>query len=76
MTSKDKTRQKLVGSMRKTKAAAGIGTDAAETEPAAASPVTPEPAASDTASAASLRSGKSELPKPDPYQSGSRVWPD
>lgn len=32
MTNKDKTRDKLVGSMRKTKAAADIGTDSAEAE--------------------------------------------
>ena len=41
-TRKDKTRKKLVGSMRKTKAAAGIGTDSARSKTEAGASVVEE----------------------------------
>ena len=77
MTSKDKTREKLVGSMRRTKSAAGIGNDNAEPESAAASPVASAPAAP----AAAGKAKPSAAPRPETvnaeaYQSGRRVWPD
>ena len=92
MTSKDKTRDKLVGSMRKTKAGAGIGTDSGQIESAAATPVVEEKAveekvvekaaAAKTAKPAvktDKRAGKpaqSAQVSSDSYQSGRRVWPD
>jgi hypothetical protein len=75
-TSKDRTRQKLVGSMRKTKSAAAIGTDNVETEATAASPMEAEPA---RPRAGRGRAATTSQPKPvsaDAYQSGRRVWPD
>ncbi|MGW8246631.1 MAG: hypothetical protein ACWGOV_00860 [Acidiferrobacterales bacterium] len=75
MSSKDKTRQKLVGSMRKTKAEAGIG---AETEETKVSPDLPKPK---PAKQAEPRETRREWTSPasskgDRYQSGRRVWPD
>jgi len=71
MTTKNSTRNKLVGSMRKTKAIAGIGAGSTETgeetevrQPAAerskavVGPSQPAPASADG------------------YQCGRRVWPD
>lgn len=76
MNSKDKTRQKLVGSMRKTKVAAGIGEDPAEEKTTAPAQLTPKQPRSGgqpkTSQAVSLTGG----PGPDPYQCGRRVWPD
>ena len=77
MSSKDKTRQKLVGSMRKTKVVAGIGTDSARKESGAdrsepADSARP-PAATGSAKAAPA-TGKPR--GADGYQSGRRVWPD
>jgi hypothetical protein len=77
MTSKDKTRQRLVGSMRKTKAVAGIGTDNAETETAVAGSEVPQSAKPAVGKASG--SGSSLRPKKvdaDSYQNGRRVWPD
>lgn len=76
MSSKDKTRQKLVGSMRKTKADAGIGVgDAEETKvrPGLPQPKLPrQPVARETR----RESPKTDQLKGDRYQSGRRVWPD
>ncbi len=77
MSSKDKARQKLVGSMRKTKAVAEIGSDNANTEsvtedlkpPAKAKPV---PATN----AERVVPTKAKLYGADGYQSRRRVWPD
>ena len=69
MTSKDRTRQRLVGSMRKTKAAAGIDTATDVTEPAQVRAAKPSAG----------RSGKSAVQQnvgANGYQSGRRVWPD
>jgi len=72
MSSKDKTREKLLGSMRKSKADAGIDTPASpprETQkPAAAKPAVRKKAAS--------LPEKSTQGGSDAYQSGHRVWPD
>ena len=77
MSSKDKTRQKLMGSMRKTKAVAGIGADQANTGPVidaskktvTAKTVTEREVESGAPSRDKLRGG-------DGYQSKGRVWPD
>lgn len=77
MSIKDKTRQKLVGSMRKTKAVAGIGPDKANTESVAE-------ALERTVKAKSVNASNAERVVPakakshgaDGYQSGRRVWPD
>ena len=83
MTSKDKTREKLVGSMRKTKAGAGIGTDSGPSESAAATPEVEEKVAeaktAKPATKADKRDSKPKQPErvsADCYQSGRRVWPD
>jgi len=86
MSSKDKTRQKLMGSMRKTKAAAGIGNETAP-EPKSTPTVNAEPAK--TEQPRKVAEPKATAPKatrradPDPYsargdvyQSARRVWPD
>ena len=81
MNSKDKTREKLVGSLRKTKAVAGIGQDTKEgTEPiapVAQKPTKPRPSRAKgrvvSAGASTLRP---ETVSADGYQSGRRVWPD
>ena len=74
MTSKDKTREKLVGSMRRTKSAAGIGNDNAEPESAADSPVVSAPAAAGKAKPSAAP--RPETGNAEAYQSGRRVWPD
>lgn len=77
MTSKDRTRQKLVGSMRKTKAAAGIasagvdgatGVSGSEKDGTAKSA---KPVAARTAGTSAKRNVGT-----NGYQSGHRVWPD
>lgn len=77
MSSKDKTRQKLVGSMRKTKADAGIG-GTEDTEEMKVSPDLPRPKPPKQAVAQETRreSANPGRAKGDPYQGGRRVWPD
>ena len=77
MSGKDKTRQKLMGSMRKTKAVAGIGPDNADTESVAEDPkptakAKPVPATD----AEKVAPAKTKLGGADAYHSGRRVWPD
>jgi len=76
MSSKDKTRQKLVGSMRKTKAEAGIGTE--NTDTSAVSPDSPEPRRPKKAVTPETKMIRSNIDSvtADHYQSGRRVWPD
>ena len=77
MSSKDKTRQKLMGSMRKTKAEAGIGSK--KTADAKASPeVTESRPEQKKAPAPKTRSASRNrgTVTADPYQSGRRIWPD
>lgn len=85
MSSKDKTREKLVGSMRKTKASAGIGADkerSVRAIPAPSKPAGPQqapvaPEAKKTAVSAPRKAGASPYSgTADGYQSGRRVWPD
>ena len=75
MSSKDKTREKLMGSMRKTKADAGIGTTS-KSEPVASqtAPEPAKPAPQKTTSRAP--SSPPQTVSSDGYQSGRRVWPD
>lgn len=77
MTSKDKTRQRLVGSMRKTKAVAGIGSENAEPE-AGVSAIKATQAAKPTAakSAHGTQPAPAEPVASDSYQCGRRIWPD
>jgi len=86
VSSKDKTRNKLVGSMRKTKA--GIGADkseatranpapsAAEPAPATKAPAAAAPARAPAAKASQAALARTAVPNADNYQSGRRVWPD
>lgn len=83
MTTKDKTRDKLVNSMRKTKA---VINDQSDSRQAHADTYTPPAArsAKDNKGASATRSEQvaEKLPAPgleadsDPYQSRGRVWPD
>ena len=75
MSSKDKTREKLMGSMRKTKADAGIGSSK-QPEPAAraAAPTPAKPAAQKVSRP--TPSSNPRTSSSDGYQSGARVWPD
>lgn len=80
MTSKDKTRNKLVASLRKTRET--VDDDSSAAKPAGTA-TTEKPAASSKAAAPdaapkparTIRSSSS-LANQDPFQSGRRVWPD
>ena len=78
MSSKDKTREKLMGSMRKTKADAGIGSNE-QAKPAASTTAATPPAAK-PAARSSTPANRPPQPRTtgsaDSYQSGRRVWPD
>jgi hypothetical protein len=78
MSSKDKTREKLMGSMRKTKAAAGLDTNGKAMGSAEVSPDLPDtgqakPTPKSTPRRAAAKVGNVQR---DAYQSGRRVWPD
>lgn len=91
MSSNDKTRQKLVDSMRATKAADSTKTDSAKAAPAKqAEPVAAKPAAA-SSDDKSAKQKKTPAPAPapapkapkntgkkgsDPFQTARRVWPD
>ena len=72
MSETDKTGEKLVASMRKTKA----GTN----DKPAAAPKTTTPArkktAAKSATGAAARKAKQPQQPRDPYQAGRRIWPD
>lgn len=72
MTSNDKTRQKLVDSMRKTKVAANNKTTATDTKVKSAT------SAEQPKTKKAEKANKKTMPKVsvDPYQSRGRVWPD
>jgi len=75
MSRKDKTREKLVGSMRKSKADAGIGME--NTGESKVSPDLPREKPTRQAVAREHRRERSGASvKGDPYQSGRRIWPD
>jgi len=76
MSSKDKTRQKLVGSMRKTKVEAGIGVENAEETNVSPDLPKPQPARQAEAREIKRESMKPDPEKSDGYQSGRRIWPD
>ncbi|MCP5298207.1 MAG: hypothetical protein H6953_16770 [Chromatiaceae bacterium] len=72
MTTKDQTGDKLVASIRRTKAgAAKAGDTAPPAKPAARRPPTKTAQAPKRATAATRRTATA-----DPYQSGGRIWPD
>ena len=80
MTSKDKTRQQLVDSMRKTKETASGKSSTPARAPASVSRQAKGGAGRTSTRAASAESRRGQ-PGPaasgqDPYQCGRRVWPD
>ena len=75
MTSKDKTRQQLVDSMRKTKAAAAVK-KTAEAKPRQAARNAKVGRGAPAATKRSARVVGAPAEAPDPYRVGSRVWPD
>lgn len=76
MSSNDKTRQKLMESMRKTKA--GTGKKSKEDDSKANSKAKDDkPERKKTKTAGKKKSSKPSLTTgADPYQSGRRIWPD
>ena len=77
MSSKDKTREKLMGSIRKTKAGAGTGSRS-EPDKTSASQASVSRSAKSIAKRASRVTSdpQSRTISPDAYESGRRVWPD
>lgn len=75
MSSKDKTREKLMGSMRKTKADAGIGSKK-KTQSAPSQPAAPERAKPVAQKGRGAQNSQPRTITSDSYQSGRRVWPD
>lgn len=75
MTTSDKTRQKLVDSMRKTKAASG--SESGDSSKPAAS-VGPRAKSRKTGTKGKTKTSPtpSRQGSADPYQAGRRVWPD
>jgi hypothetical protein len=79
MSSTDKTRQQLVDSMRKTKAAAASTNTAGNKapRPTTRAAKTTKKAASTTKAKRSAKVEVRSRPEtPDPYRVGRRVWPD
>ena len=79
MTTKDKTREKLLSSMRKTKEVIGDQPNAKQAHAETYAPPATKPAKQvapakpeEVTEAASTRPS----PASDPYQSRNRVWPD
>ena len=73
MSTTDKTRQKLMESMRKTKAAASNKTDS--NKPTSAPVAAPKTKPVSRQKDPKKQSVKVQ-PGSDPYQSGRRIWPD
>ncbi len=71
MSSNDKTRQKLMESMRMTKADSSTKTEATEVKPQ--TKAAPKKAAKPAKKPAAKQASK---PATDGYQSSQRVWPD
>jgi len=72
-TKSDKTKEKLLSSMRKTKAGASETPAAPASKtvaPAAKAPAKAKPAAKTKAKV------PAKAPSADPFQSGQRIWPD
>jgi len=77
MTATDKTGEKLVDSMRKTKAAAASDQSGASRSGAQASPKQDaQPPSSKKKTTTGRSSGRAGARRGDPYQSGRRIWPD
>ena len=76
MSSKDKTREKLMGSIRKTKADAGIGTNHQSESAPASQAAAPAPAKPASQEARRSPGSQPQAVSSDGYQSGRRVWPD
>jgi hypothetical protein len=80
MTANDKTGEKLVDSMRKTKAAAADKNDAAQNPTQASQTQTSQTKKSQPQAkkktAAKRSSGDARKRGGNPYQSGRRIWPD
>jgi hypothetical protein len=74
MSTNDKTRQKLLESMRKTKAGSGTSKTTVKSSNASGAKSTSSRARPATRSA--NKSNNKQTVKHDPYQSGRRVWPD
>ncbi len=75
MTANDKTGEKLVASMRKTKAAAADkkgGASQSATSSSSKKKTQPRPKAKSVAQRADGNHSRGR----DPYQSGRRIWPD
>ena len=80
MASSDKTREKLLSSMRKTKDGSGKKEASATTEPAKKETAKPaaanKPAKSAQKKPAPAAKAKASSASSDPFQSSRRVWPD
>jgi hypothetical protein len=80
MTTKDKTREKLLSSMRKTKAVIGDQPNAKQAHATTYAPPASKPAKVAASPAKPAEATKSSSTRPslasDPYQSRKRVWPD
>lgn len=75
MTTTDKTRQKLVDSMRKTKA--GAGSESADSsKPASSAGSRAKPRKTGSKSKSKTSTPPARPDGGDPYQVGRRVWPD
>ncbi|MGA7966440.1 MAG: hypothetical protein WCB49_11240 [Gammaproteobacteria bacterium] len=75
MTANDKTGEKLVDSMRKTKAAAATKAEAPQSVQKQPRAQKPQPRTRKKAASRGSSQGTREQ-RGDPYQSGRRVWPD
>jgi hypothetical protein len=71
MSSNDKTREKLMESMRKTKAGAVKKTVEADSKPEEKKTIRKKAKKADK-----KKVSKPAQPGGDPYQSGQRIWPD
>ncbi|MBI1423751.1 MAG: hypothetical protein GC149_09835 [Gammaproteobacteria bacterium] len=75
MTTRDKTREKLLNSMRKTKAVINDQPDSKQAHAETYAPPAKKPAPARTEAPAELPPSR-PAPGSDPYQSRGRVWPD
>lgn len=74
MSNKDKTREKLMESMRMTKSDAGKAEDTGATE--SSKPKAEKPVAKKAAKKAEKKPAAKSAVNADAYQSAQRVWPD
>lgn len=79
MSSTDKTEEKLLSSMRRTKAAAADKSAKPQSQPAPATrdkPTTQRAQRKTAAASKTKPASSSSVGQGDPYQSGRRIWPD